>query len=30
MEAGVKHRPKAAQSGYTERWNPSVVLRLLE
>jgi len=20
-EPGVKHRPKAAQSGYTERWN---------
>jgi hypothetical protein len=23
---GVKHRPKAAQSGYTERWNPPKAL----
>jgi len=27
-EPGVKHRPNVAQSGYTERWNPLVALRL--
>jgi hypothetical protein len=25
-EPGVKHRPKVAQSGYTERWNPPTAL----